>query len=138
MELRRFIGAVNFHRRHLKNTANTQAPLNEMLKESKKNDKRFVPWTPAWEAAFEALKQQLAEATIISHPNPIARLRLSTDASSSAIGAALEQSVNNNNWQPLGFLSRKLTPAQINYSTYDRELTAIYEAIKFFRPWLEG
>lgn len=137
VELRRFIGAVNFYRRHLKNAANVQAPLNGMLKESKKNDKRPVPWTPVAETAFETLKQQLAEATVIAHPDSTAQLRLSTDASSSAIGAALEQS-KNNNWEPLGFFSKKLTPAQVNYSTYDRELTAIYEAIKFFRPWLEG
>lgn len=108
-----------------------------MLKESKKNDKRPVPWTPTAEAAFETLKRQLTEATVISHPVPTAQLRLLTDASSSALGAALEQN-QNNNWEPLGFFSKKLTPAQTNYSTYDRELTAIYDTIKFFRPWLEG
>ncbi|GBN03784.1 hypothetical protein AVEN_53064-1, partial [Araneus ventricosus] len=32
----------------------------------------------------------------------------------------------------------KLTPAERKYSTYDRELLAIYSAIKFFRHFLEG
>ncbi|KMQ86467.1 pol polyprotein [Lasius niger] len=53
------------------------------------------------------------------------------------MGAALEQSTNDKDWEPLEFFSKKFLPAQINYSTYDRELTAIYYAIKFFRPWIE-
>lgn len=136
-ELRRFIGAINFYRRHIKNAAATQAPLNDILKDSKKNDKRPVPWTSITSSAFDQMRHQLAQATLLAHPVHSADLRLTTDASSSAVGAVLEQSVNDS-WQPLGFFSRKLSPAQQKYSTYDRELTAIYEAIKYFRPWLEA
>lgn len=38
-ELRRFLAMVNFYRRFLPNAAQTQAPLNDFLKNSKKNDK---------------------------------------------------------------------------------------------------
>ncbi|WP_333765292.1 Ty3/Gypsy family RNase HI domain-containing protein, partial [Streptomyces sp. IBSBF 2390] len=38
----------------------------------------------------------------------------------------------------MSFYSKKLTKAQSNYSTYDRELTAIFQAIKFFRYFLDG
>ena len=31
------------------------------------------------------------------------------------------------------FFSRKLTTAERKYATYDRELLAIYEAVKYFR-----
>lgn len=51
------------------------------------------------------------------------------------MGAVLEQKVNDE-WQPLEFFSRKFSPTQCNYSTYDRELTAIHEAVKYFRHWL--
>ena len=40
--------------------------------------------------------------------------------------------------QLLSFFSRKLTPTQTKYSAYDRELLAIYAAIKHFRYILEG
>lgn len=40
--------------------------------------------------------------------------------------------------QPLGFFSRAFSKAQVNYSTYDRELLAIFEAIRYFRPLIEG
>jgi hypothetical protein len=43
------------------------------------------------------------------------------------MGAVLQQGVQDF-WQPLAFFSRKLSLAQQNYSAYDRELLAIYEA----------
>ena len=53
------------------------------------------------------------------------------------MGAALKQR-SGDLWEPLGFLSQLFTPAQTKYSTYDRELTAIYEAICYFYYYLQG
>jgi cleavage and polyadenylation specificity factor subunit 1 len=52
------------------------------------------------------------------------------------MGAVLQQRVKNA-WQALTF-SKKLNPARQKYSAYDRELLAIYEAVKHFRHMLEG
>jgi cleavage and polyadenylation specificity factor subunit 1 len=41
------------------------------------------------------------------------------------------------NWQLLAF-SMKLNPAQQKCSAYDRELLAIYEALRHFRHMLEA
>ncbi|CAB0044534.1 unnamed protein product [Trichogramma brassicae] len=65
-------------------------------------------------------------------------LALHTDASNTAIGAALSQRHADDDWTPLGFFSQKLSPTQQRYSTYDRELLAIFEAIKYFQRILEG
>lgn len=73
----------------------------------------------------------------MAHPCERAETRLITDASDIGMGAALEQKINDD-WKPLGFFSRKFTPTERRYSTYDRELTAIVEAIKHFRYSLEG
>ena len=136
-DLRRFLGMLNFYRRFLKKAAEAQAPLHAYLKGDKKNDKTPIQWTPETEAVFERCKGELARATLLVHPADYAPLRLTTDASDVAIGAVLEQEVEQT-WQPLGFFSKKLNPAQRNYSTYDRELLAVYEAIKFFRHMVEG
>ncbi|UYV65657.1 hypothetical protein LAZ67_3004985, partial [Cordylochernes scorpioides] len=61
----------------------------------------------------------------------------SHDASDRAVGSVLQQ-LDNNNWKPIAFFSKKLNPAQCNYSTYDRELLAIYLSIKFFKHLLEA
>lgn len=59
------------------------------------------------------------------------------DASDIGIGASLQQRIDDN-WQPLGFFSRKFTVKERKYSTYDRELLAIYAAVKHFRFVVEG
>jgi cleavage and polyadenylation specificity factor subunit 1 len=53
------------------------------------------------------------------------------------MGAVLQQLVNDA-WQPLAFFSKKLKHTQQKYSAYDRELLAIYEAVKHFRHMLEA
>jgi cleavage and polyadenylation specificity factor subunit 1 len=49
----------------------------------------------------------------------------------------LQQHVKNA-WQPLALFSKNLNPAQRKHSAYDRELLAIYEAVKHFRNTLEA
>ena len=53
------------------------------------------------------------------------------------MGAVLQQRIGDT-WCPLAYFSRKLTPAQTKYSTFDRELLAIYLAIKHFQHYIEG
>ena len=132
MELRRFLGMLNFYHKSLPNTADTQAPLNKFIGNSKKNDQTPIIWTQEAEAAFIKCKDDLSNAALLAYPAPDSQLRLVTVASDKCMGAALEESRKKAVWQPLSFFSKKFSPAQQKYSTYDRELTAIYEAIKYF------
>ena len=74
---------------------------------------------------------------MLAHPIPGATISLTIDASDYAMGAVLQQRVNNE-LQPLGFATKSLTPAQQKYSAYDGELLTIYTAVKHFRHALEG
>ena len=107
------------------------------LRNSRKNDKRKIYWSPEAEEAFSCTKQELVNATLLSDPSSEAETRLLTDASDTGMGATLEQKLSNI-WKPLAFFSRKFSPSQRKYNAYDRELTAIYETIKHFRHFLEG
>ena len=53
------------------------------------------------------------------------------------MGAALQQRLNGV-WTPISFFSRKLHAAETKYSTFDKELLAIYLAVKKFRYFIEG
>lgn len=136
-ELRRFLGVINFYRRSLPGSASIQQPLFDICKSPKRRDKRKIEWNQADIDAFNRLKGDLAEATLLAHPSPDLPLLLNVDASDHAIGASLQQ-VREGKREPLGFYSKKMNPAQTKYSTYDRELLAAYEAVKFFRHMLEG
>lgn len=136
-QLRRFLGMLNFYRRCLPKTAEVQQVLNRLVGNSKKNDQTPVEWTQEAEVAFKRCREDIKEAVLLVHPRTDAELSLACDASSTAMGAVLQQK-NGNVWEPLGFFSRALTITQQRYSAYDRELLAIHRAVRHFRPFLEG
>ncbi|GFU34035.1 transposon Tf2-6 polyprotein [Trichonephila clavipes] len=124
--------------RFLPKAAEQQYLLSEFLKGSKgKKDSKPLNWSSEAITAFQRCKQALADAALLAHPSPSAPLALHVDASDYAIGGALHQVVDSE-LQPLAFFSRKLTSSEKSYSAYDRELLAIYWAIRYFRYMLEA
>ena len=132
--IRRFNGMVNYYRRFIPNCAQLMQPLTDMLRG---NDKKDVTLDANAITAFNAVKDALVSATLLSHFNPEVSLSLAVDASDKAIGGVLQQWIHSH-WQPLAFFSRRLLPAESKYSTFSRELLAIYSAIRHFRYALEG
>ena len=74
---------------------------------------------------------------MLPHPDSAAPISLVTDSSTTAMGAVLQQRIQNT-WQPLAFFSKKMNMEQQRYSAYDRELLAIYKAVKHFRHMLKA
>ena len=135
--LRRFLGMLNFYRRFLPHAAATQAPLHALLAGPRTKGSQPINWTPALSQAFEECKASLSQAAMLAHPDGAAPIALVTDASTTAMGAVLQQRTQDS-WRPLAFFSKKMSTAQQKYSAYDRELLAIYEAVKHFRHMLEA
>ncbi|KAL6490077.1 hypothetical protein MHYP_G00004220 [Metynnis hypsauchen] len=133
--LQEFLGMVNFYHRFIPRAADLMRPLYEALKG--KTAKHLVDWTEERLLAFDATKHALAKATMLVHPLPDAVIAITTDASDYAVGAVHEQWVNGT-WQPLAFFNRQLRPNERKYSTFDRELLALYLAVRHFRFLLEG
>ena len=133
-----FLGMVNFYRRFIRGAAGILRPLTDALRGGPKPS-AAVDWSPDKQAAFQAVKDALAAAVQLSYPTPGAELALATDASADHVGATLQQrSSATAPWQPLGFFSQKLEPAQTRYSAFDRELFACVAGIRHFRYMLEG
>jgi hypothetical protein len=110
-QLRRFLGMVNFYRRFVPHAAAIQAPLHDVLSGPRVKGSHPITWTPEILKAFEECKASLSRATLLANPDPFALLALVTDASTSAMGAVLQQRAKNT-WQPLAFFSKKLNPTQ--------------------------
>ena len=81
--------------------------------------------------AFQDSKETLAAASLLVHPQPDAPTCILAGASDTAVEAVLQQRINSK-WCPLAFFSRKLNSTQQKYSTFDRELLAIYLSIQHF------
>ena len=134
-KLREFLGMINFYHRFIPNCATTVKPLNALLGAKKGNT--TLTWDDASTTAFANIKRSLAEATLLVHPEQDAPTCIMTDASEVAVGAVLQQHIQGQ-WCPLAYFSKALQPAERRYSTFDRELLAIYLAIKHFRYFVEG
>ena len=131
--LQQFNGMINYYHRFLPGIARTMAPLYDALTGKPKQ----LSWTSQHQQAFDTTKKALVSATTLVFPRPRAHLYLITDASQVAVGAVVEQDVNGLR-QPLGFFSRKLRAPETKYSTFDRELLAVYLATRHFRHLLES
>ncbi|CAH8625724.1 unnamed protein product [Heterobilharzia americana] len=132
-KLRRFLGLINFYRRFIPKCAEVAQPLTDLLQGRAK----VFHMTQAAHDAFDKLKLALSSETLLSRRDSEAPLAIMTDASNVAVGAVLQQFVHGQ-WEPLSFFSKRLNASQSRYSTFGRELLAIYLAIKHFRYMLEG
>lgn len=136
-ELKSFLATINFYRRFLPNATEYQRLLHKMIPGNKKNDKSKLIWTEECISAFNKCKSEIENTTMLSYPSYNGYLVLQTDASDACVGAVLHQ-IEDNQARPLGFYSKELTSTQKKYSAYDRELTAIYQAIRHFHHILDG
>ena len=136
-ELQRFNGMINYYRRWIPKAAGHMYHLFDALKGHKKGMPKTIDWTPDRQKSFDAVKEALAQATLLHHPRPGAKLAITTDASNIAIGGVLEQE-GPDGWEPLAFYSAKLTEKQQEWVPYDRELLAAFKGIRHFRSMVEG
>ncbi len=138
-ETRRFVAFANYYRRFIKNFAGIVAPLNALTrkKETKGKNKIEFKWTDACQNAFDTLKQSLVEAPVLQYPDFEKQFVLYTDASDLACGAVLTQEVNGVHL-PIAYSSRAFTKGERNKAVIEKELLAIYFAIKHFQPYLYG
>lgn len=134
-KLREFLGMANFYRRFIPHCADLMQPLTDRLCTKVKN--KPITLTPLELQAFENVKHALVQATMLHHPNFKAPVSLMVDASDFAVGGVLQQLIDGV-WHPLSFFSKRLQKAESKYSTFGRELLAIYLSIRYFRHLLEG
>jgi hypothetical protein len=127
------MGFTNFYRRFVRKYAKVTAPNTNLLKKSEKWE-----WTREADAALQKLKRAFTEATILQHFDADKPITLQTDASGFAIARILNQFDCFGVLRPTSFYSRKCSPAEQNYDTYDRELLAIVASMKQWRHHLEG
>ena len=73
---------------------------------------------------------------MLVHPHPNAATCITMDASNLAVGAMLEQFIDGQ-WKHISF-SKKLSPAELNYSAFDQKILAAYLAVCHFQYFIEG
>lgn len=131
-DVRRIIGLSSWYRRFISNFSDLTAPLCNLLRKNV----RFE-WTAECDAAFNALKESLISAPILTCPDFEKPFIVQTDASDFGLGAILSQQTDEGE-KVICYLSRSLTRLERSYSVTQKECLAVLFAIEKLKPYLLG
>ena len=129
-DVKSLIGMVQYYRDMWKSRSHILAPLTEASGGPKGSK---IKWTDELEQAFNNLKEMVSAETLLTYPDWTIPFTIHTDASDKQLGAVISQ-----NDKPIAFFSRRLSKAQLNYTTTEKELLSIVECLKQFRGILFG
>ena len=92
-------------------------------------------WTESCQSAFEVLKYNLSGAPIIRGFDWSLRFHISTNSSDFAIGGVLGQKEGEASYD-IYFVSKNLTPVELNYTVTEKEFLAVVYSINKFRHYI--
>lgn len=127
-ELRCFLGLTNYFRTFIRGYSARVMPLTRL-----QSPKLPFKWDEPCQRAFEGVKDDLTHAPVLKSPDLNQPFELISDACSTGIGAVLMQG-----GRPVAFTSRKMIPAELNYTTTEQECLGVIHALKVWRCYLEG
>lgn len=131
-DIRRIIGMASWYRRFVPNFSTLVAPLTALTRKNTKFN-----WNSDCDSAFNAVKEHLIRAPILTCPDFDKPFIIQCDASDFGVGAVLTQGQNDDE-RVISYLSRSLTKSERRYSTTEKECLAVLFAIEKLRPYIEG
>ena len=131
-DVQRFLGMINYLGRFIPDLSTKTAPLRVLLDE--KNE--FV-WSTEQENAWKDLKQIIVEEPVLQYYDPNKRVKISSDASKSGLGAVLLQETDGE-WKPVAYASRAMTDAETRYAQIEKEMLSLTFACERFHQYIYG
>ena len=127
-DLRRFMGMVNQLGKFSNKLADITVPLRPLL--SIKND--WV-WGQEQDRAFQSVKDEICSPTVLAQYNPSFETKIRADSSKDGYGAVLLQRKSaDDDFRPVYFASKALSPTEQRYSIIEKEAGAIVFACQKF------
>ena len=127
-EVEYFVGLANYFGRLVPNFAEKLLPLTKLRNQASK-----FSWNAECSNAFTRIKEEISRSPVVQPYSLDKEVVLTTDASQEALGACLTQESH-----PVIFISRRLSPAEKNYSNIEREALAIVWAVTRLKQFLLG
>uniref|UniRef100_A0AC34F952 RNA-directed DNA polymerase n=2 Tax=Panagrolaimus sp. ES5 TaxID=591445 RepID=A0AC34F952_9BILA len=138
-QVRQFLGLASYHRKFIEGFAKIASPLIVLTRKN-----IVFHWGKDEQQSFEALKEKLVRAPILSQPDYEAAIEGSkpfvvwTDACKTGVGAVLTQQDDAGNFHPLFYISKACSEAERNYSITQLEALAVVVAMRKLKTFVMG
>ena len=152
-DVQRFLGLVNYLRKHVPNFTEKASELQALT-----GNQEFQ-WTTEHESSFQSLKEAISSDSCLFMYDPSLKTELHTDASAIGVGAVLVQVLPNSSSgpasstssgattgvqakcsklqvRPIAYFSQKLTEPQQKWNTTELEAYAVFLAVSHFQVYL--
>lgn len=131
-ELRRFLGLAGYYRRFCPNFAHVSSPLTDLI-----SPKVEFEWSPECRESFHKLKCFLTSEPVLKTPDFNKAFQVQVDASGTGVGAVLLQEDEGSGvLHPVSYMSHKFKSHQRAYSTVEKELLALVQALEKWDVYL--
>ena len=130
-----FLGVVNFYRPFINKCAEVAKPLTDL---TRRDEPDKVRWMDIHEQSFKKLKECLCSEPVLVAPDPSKGYILKSDACQNSVAALLAQLGEDGIEHPVAYASQKLSPAQIQYSTTEKEFYGILFGLDHFSTYTYG
>lgn len=131
-DLLSFLGMAGYYRRFVRNFSVIAGPLYEATRLDAPG-----PWSADAQEAFDAIRAAILKDAVLAHPQFNLPFLVDTDASDYGLGAVVSQVIDGVE-RPLGFASRRLTPAERKWPIREKEALGILFGLESFRHFLLG
>jgi transposase InsO family protein len=138
-DLQRFLGFCGFYRHFVSHFAEKALPLMDCMRACREQHTPHLAkyWGAEQQASFQLLKDIMVSTPVLHLYDPNKVLVINTDASKHTYSAVLQQEFDQA-LHPIAYFSRKMTPEQQRYGTYDREMLAVIETVKQFSHYIKN
>jgi len=148
LQLKGFIGLINFYGQFVKNLQIILKPLNRALSGDdgepyrREHKNRKIEWTPEMRTAFSETKKAFTAGLEMALPDLAKPFTVTTDASEAGIAGVLSQKQADGTHKPIAFFSKALSAVSDvdgpNVKTRELELYAFLHATRKWRSYLYG
>jgi hypothetical protein len=127
------MGKINFVRRFIPDFARMVKPIHNMLKKD-----RSFSWNDDTEKYFVEVKKAISSAPVLAKPNFEKYFIIYTNATEEVISAILLQKDDQNNDQPIAYMSQSLLDDEFKYTLIEKHTYALVKAIEKFHHYILG
>lgn len=130
--LLRALGMINFLGKFIPNLSSKTMNLRLLLHKGSEFE-----WTESHEKEWTNLKTTLTTEPVLAYFDPSKKTKISTDSSKNGIGAVLLQA-QAENWRPVAYASRTMTPTEYRYAQIEKECLGLVYGFEKFHSFVYG